>query len=110
MGSLELRSHCGWFAGLADGLFLKEGEDDWDDVVEQMGKVVTVGLVKDGRIFSLPPGHREYIQAKSATAVLGSNEVQVLSRYVGYRQGSQVIRIRVMEDTNDVTLEIVGLS
>lgn len=103
---VELRKHEGWYAIFENGEVFREGKHDWSAVVGCMEDVVRVGLVKNSQIFTLPPGHREYIQAKSASAILGGGEIEVLSQYVGYRDGDQVIRLRVSEKTHDVTLEI----
>ena len=71
--------------------------------------VVELGMsTNDGRFIFLPKNMKKYIQAKTASANLGQgeNNIQIESRYIGFSLGNNIVRIRVDEKTNNISVEI----
>ena len=62
-------------------------------------------LDNDGQMISLP-AEMEYVQGKSASANLGSSKITVLSRYIGFKIGNNIVKVRVDEQTNNISIEV----
>ena len=79
-------------------------EDDinWDLV---KNKVNSLSLYNNGQRIHLPE-NLEYVQGKSACASLGGGKVEILSRYIGFYLGNNIIKVRVNEKTNDISIEV----
>jgi hypothetical protein len=78
--------------------------DKWVDVRD---KVVKLGMqTKDGRWIFLPRDMEEYVQAKTASSVVGSNHIEIESRYIGFKLGNNTIRVRVDEKTGNISIEV----
>ena len=93
----------GWSAINSDGTTVTEEEANWNEVDHE--RIQSLSIVRDGRYYVLPSGQKGWIQAKTATAVVGSSP-EIQSRYVGFEvENSQVI-LRVMEDTGSCIIEM----
>jgi hypothetical protein len=84
------------------GESIKEEDINWELVKD---KVQSLSLNNDGQIISLP-NNEEYIQGKTASATIGSNKIEIESRYIGIIKNGIKIIIRVDEKTNNISLEI----
>jgi len=94
-----------WIIETKDGQIIKELESNgWDDIVPENIKKVQLDI--DGQTISLPENMTEYIQAKTASADLGSNNIQIESRYIAFKLGNNIVRIRVDEKTNNISVEV----
>jgi len=93
-----------WKATTKNGDRYSEGGiDTWDDIKNDVNKLE---FNNNGQIISLPSGMEEYIQAKTASANLGSKTIQIESRYIGFKLGNNIVRIRVDEKTNNISVEV----
>jgi len=93
----------GWKAVYNNGRIVTEDEMQWTEV--DMRRIVVLSIVRDGREYALPPNCTGWIQAKTATAVVGADS-RIQSRYVGFEHGNSQIILRVMEDTGDCLVEV----
>ena len=93
----------GWKAVYRDGTVVTEEQMHWNDVKED--EVIMLSIVRAGREYGLPPLRTKWIQAKTATAVMGSKP-EIQSRYVGFEHENSQIILRVMEDTGDCLVEV----
>lgn len=93
-----------WKAKLKDGQEVSEINTKWSDISQNVTELLLV--TKNNQIITLPRNMSEYIQAKTASAEMGSNNVQIESRYVGFKLGNNTVRIRVNEKTNNISIEV----
>jgi len=93
----------GWKAIYDDGTVVTEEQIHWEEV--EQDRVETLSIIRDGREYFLPPNRKGWLQAKTATAVVGSKP-EIQSRYVGFEHGNSQIILRVMEDTGDCLVEV----
>ena len=91
-----------WEATAKNGDKITEDDLNWDLVKD---KVNTLSLNNNGQIITLPE-NMEYIQGKSACAPLGGGKVEILSRYIGIKVGNNIVKVRVDEKTNDISIEV----
>lgn len=84
------------------GEIIKEEDINWNLVKD---KVQSLSLNNNGQIITLP-NNEEYIQGKTASATIGSNKVEIESRYIGIVKDGIKIIIRVDEKTNNISLEV----
>ena len=89
-----------WHAKTKDGNEFSEDNKKWDDIKSE---VVELKLENNGQIISLPKNMEEYIQAKSASSILGSGQIEIESRYIAFKLGNNIVRIRVDEKTNNIS-------
>jgi len=93
-----------WKAQTKDGQQVSENDCNWSDVKDNISQL---GLVTNGgKIIKLPQNMDKYIQAKTASADLGTKFVQVESRYIGFSLGNNIVRIRVDEKTDNISVEV----
>jgi hypothetical protein len=48
----------------------------------------------------------EYVQGKTASAFLNSDKIKIESRYIGIVLGNNIVKVRVNEKTNDISIEV----
>ena len=92
-----------WKATLKDGSEVSENDSKWSDVKNDI-QTLSMAL-DDGRKIVLPAAE-SYVQAKSASANIGSPEITVESRYIGWKLGNNTIIVRVNEKTQDISVEV----
>ena len=93
-----------WKAETKDGKEFQEGEVNW---IEIEGDVVKLGMcTNDGRFIFLPQNMDKYVQAKTASADLNGNNMVIESRYIAFKTGNNMVRVRVDEKTNNISVEI----
>jgi len=92
-----------WVAKLKDGTTVSESSTAWGDIAD---RVVGLSLNVDGMWHSLPDGMESYIQAKTMSSIVGSGEINVESRYIGFCHGNHEYYLRVDEHTRFVSIEI----
>jgi len=81
---------------------INEDDINWELV---KNRVKSLQLNNNGQIIRLPD-NMEYIQGKTASANLMGGKVQIESRYVGIKVGNNIVKIRVDEKTNDISIEV----
>lgn len=94
-----------WEVITSDNQVMTELKDKWEDVkgIEQLSFVIED---KEGRNkITLPRGMDSYHQAKSASLVVGSKGVQIESRYIAFKKGNIIVRVRIDEQTNNISIE-----
>ena len=94
-----------WIIKTKDGTTIKESEGaSWDDIDPK--NIEEVLFDNNKQMINLPKNMPQYIQAKTASADLGSRNIQIESRYIGFKLGNNIVRIRVDEKTNNISVEI----
>jgi hypothetical protein len=94
-----------WQATTKDGKEVKEIEGhSWTEIEKDIQSLSLVN--SEGHTISLPDNLGNYIQAKTASADLNGTNIQIESRYIGFKLGNNTIRIRVDEKTNNISVEI----
>lgn len=90
---------------LKDGTFVEEDiqNQNWTQMKD---KVVSLELNNDGQIIKLPSNMPEYIQGKTASGDIISGKCSLESRYIGWKNGSNIVKIRVDEKTNNIKIEV----
>jgi len=97
-----------WRAELKNGDFINEFERvHWNNIKDDVVGLHLIIDYGDGtkQVISLPSNCEEYIQAKTASAPLTGGDVTIESRYVGCKKNSQLLRLRINELTNNISLE-----
>jgi len=93
-----------WRGRTKNGKFVSEAHGaQWHEIETDLE---ALELVTEERVIKLPDA-MEYVQAKTASADLGSSDVTIESRYIGFfiNNDSKII-VRVDEKTGDVGIEI----
>ena len=99
----DLRNHTGWFCVYDDGTEIIEEKKNWQDV--DVARIVLLGVVRNGVVYQLPPGKRNYFQTKSASAIIGQSEVRIESRNIGFIDGKIEFKMKVVESTGDCVMD-----
>lgn len=95
-----------WEATAENGDFVTEDDLNWELV---KNKVKSLALNNNGQMIKLPD-NCEYIQGKTASATIGSNKIDVESRFVGVIKNNLKIIVRVDEKTNNIIIEIENIN
>jgi len=96
-----------WIGKTKDGREVNEQTHSWSDVE---GDLVELGFVlDDGKTISLPSNLPEYIQAKTASADMDGNNLQIESRYIGFCKDGLQILLRVDEKSSNITVEVESI-
>ena len=95
-----------WEATAENGDFVTEEDLNWELV---KNKVKSLALNNNGQMIKLPD-NCEYIQGKTASATIGSNKIDVESRFVGVIKNNLKIIVRVDEKTNNIIIEIENIN
>ena len=94
-----------WKAKLKDGSIIEETEpSNWDAIKDQ---VSYLELNNNGQIISLPKNCEKYIQGKTASSNILNGECIIESRYIGLKIGNNIMKIRVNEKNNNISVEII---
>jgi len=80
-----------------------EGQKPWNEVKNDIKQLI---FNNNGQKITLPENMDKYICAKTASADLGQNNVKIESRYIGCELGNIIIKVRIDEKTNDISIEI----
>jgi len=93
-----------WKAKLKDKSEVSELTSKWDDVKDNIEELLLI--TPKGQIIYLPKNMGKYIQFKSASSEMGRNNIEIESRCVGFEVGGKIVKIRVNEKTNNITVEV----
>ena len=93
-----------WMAKTKEGKTVSEKETKWADVKDD---IQALSLIYSGKSLKLPENMPKYIQAKTASSDLSGENVEILSRYVGFELGNNTVVARVNEETDEVSIELM---
>ena len=93
-----------WKAKLKDGKTVSELTHQWTNIQAEVTELTLI--TNSGQIITLPPNMPKYVQFKSASADMNSNNIEIDSRVIGFQQGNTIVKIRVNEKTNNISIEI----
>jgi hypothetical protein len=92
-----------WIAILNDNSKIKEDEKQWNEIQEE---VKYLYFDYNGQKVLPPENCHPYQQATTASAPLGGGEITVESRYITCTIGNNTMRIRVDENSNQISIEV----
>jgi len=93
-----------WKAKTKDGKEVSELNTKWDDVKDNIAELLLI--TRDNKIIYLPRNMESYVQFKTASAELGQKNIQIESRVVGFKVGNNIVKIRINEKTENITVEV----
>jgi hypothetical protein len=93
-----------WKAKTKNGKEISELDSNWADVQNDISELIMI--TDSNQIIKLPKSMKKYIQSKTASAELGSNNIQIESRSIGFSLGNNIVRIRVDEKTQNISVEL----
>ena len=95
-----------WKATTNDKQEILEGKKNWVDIQDTITQLAF--MVPNGPTIVLPRDMEKYYQAKTASAELNGSgkDVNIESRYIGFKIGNNIIKIRVDEKTKNITVEV----
>ncbi len=91
-----------WFGKTKDNCEIREKDINWDKIKNE---VKSLSFNNNGQIISLPE-NLEYIQAKTASSMLGTNKIDIESRYIGFIYRNITFKLRINEKTDNISVEI----
>ena len=99
-----------WIAATKDGKYhYEEANDDWSAIKDDVASLCFVdrtGNHGKAQFIELPDGMDSYNQAKTASMIVGSNKIEIESRFIECKKGNIITRVRVDEKTNNISIEI----
>lgn len=93
-----------WKAKTKDNQEVSELNTKWNDVQDNIQELLL--QTTKGQVIYLPKKMDKYVQFKSASSELGRNNVEIESRVIGFKIGNNIVKIRVNEKTNNITIEV----
>ena len=93
-----------WVAKTKNGIIGELGSQKWSDVENDIEEL-SLDIPANEQRITLPKG-LEYIQAKTASADLNGQNATIESRYIGFKLGNSIVKVRVDEKTNNISVEI----
>ena len=96
-----------WRGYTKDGGIISEALGaKWDECKNEVVRLELVLMEGDQeQVINLPKGY-ELIQGKTAIGDLSTGKCDIESRYIAIKLGNNIVRIRVNEKTNNISLEI----
>ncbi len=78
----------------------------WNDIKDDVKELALI--TNNNQIIKLPPNMEKYVQAFTGSADLatGSKNIQIESRYIGFALGNKIVKIRVNENNNNISVEV----
>lgn len=97
-----------WKAQLKDKTMVTEGDQGkiWDNIQKD---VIALEFNNEGQIIKLPANAESYIQGKSASGNLATGACSILSRYFGFQIGNSIVKVRINETTNHISVELTNV-
>jgi hypothetical protein len=93
-----------WKAKLKDGKEVSELNTKWNEVENDVTELMLI--TKDNKTICLPRGLNKYVQSKTGSCEMNSNNIQIESRNLGFVLGSNIVKIKVNEKTGNINVEI----
>lgn len=85
---------------------VSEKESKWQDVCQNL---TSLSFYNNGQRIHLPD-NKEYVQGKTGSWTSGNKDSIVESRFIGYKDRNNTIKVRIIELTNDIRIEINNVS
>lgn len=78
----------------------------WPDIENNVKELLLI--TNSNQIITLPKNMEKYVQAITCSADLssGAKNVQIESRYIGFSLGKNIVKIRVNEKSNNISVEV----
>lgn len=95
-----------WRAITKNGDVRNEQSVKWSDIendIEELSLIINSN--SNQQKITLPKGY-EYVQAKTASADLNGENAVIESKYIGIIIGNNIMKVRVDEKTNNISVEI----
>ena len=93
-----------WSVITKSGEIKNENNSKWSDVENDIEEL-SLNIPDKQQKITLPKGF-EYIQAKTASADLNGQNTAIESRYLAIKLGNNIVKVRVNEKTNNISVEI----
>jgi len=93
-----------WKARTKEGKEVSELEHKWNDIENDISELILI--TNSHQTIKLPKNMEKYFQAKTASAELGADNIEIESRYIGFKLGNNTVIIRVNEKTNNISVEV----
>ena len=93
-----------WSVITKSGEIKNENNSKWSDVENDIEEL-SLNIPDKQQKITLPKGF-EYIQAKTASADLNGQNTTIESRYLAIKLGNNIVKVRVNEKTNNISVEI----
>ena len=91
-----------WFGKDEYDHSVAECNTNWKDINKALK---SLSMDNNGQIIELPSNF-EYVQGKTASASLSGGNSTILSRYIGFVLGNNIVKIRVDEKSNNIKVEV----
>ena len=91
-----------WYGHNKSGEVIREQDTSWEDA---QGQLIDFYFNNNGQTIELPK-NKEYIQGKTASATMGTGEVQIESRFFGWKKGNNIVKIRIDEKSNSIKIDV----
>lgn len=95
-----------WLGRDKQGNIIYESNCSWKNAKDNLS---ALSFDNNGQTIMLPE-NLSYVQGKSASANIGSGEVTVESRFIGFLLGNNIVKIRIDEKSNNIRIEIENAS
>jgi len=93
-----------WKAKLKNGEIVSELTHVWTNVKNDVVELLL--LTPNQQTITLPKNMKKYVQFKTASSDLCSKNVEIESRTIGFSLGKNIIKVRVNEKTNNISIEV----
>ena len=93
-----------WSVITKSGETKTENTCQWSEVEKNIEEL-SLYIPDNKQKITLPKGF-EYIQAKTASADLNGSNTTIESRYLGLKFGNNIVKIRVNEKNNNISIEV----
>lgn len=82
----------------------KEDSHSWNEAKDNIKSLKLE--TANGWTFELPDDMEEYIQGKTASADLGSGQIEIESRFIGFKLGNNTIKLRINDKIKVISVEV----
>lgn len=94
-----------WKTKTKGGKEVSELTTKWNDVKDDITEMLLI--TRTNQVIYLPKNMEKYIQYKTGSADLNNTyNIQIESRTVGFCLGNSIVKIRVDEKTNNISVEV----
>ena len=93
-----------WLGTTKDGQKVSEKIENWVNIKENLSSLSM--FIQNKNITIKLPDNMEYIHAKSCEGSIGADNCEIKSRYIGFKLGNNVVKIRVHDSTSEISVEV----
>ena len=95
-----------WFIKDKNGKIISESTINWGNVTNEINEIENLSFDNNGQIIFLPSNMEKYTQGKTASSFIGSKNIEIESRYIGFIYKNIEIKIRIDEKTNNISVDV----